>query len=223
MIFMMDIDWDSWGITALSFLCTSRARCGSGSGPALRPNEHTQTSRKLDPFLKMRAFVCAASPLLSYPLRHASRVLAAPAHRRPLASAQSAAVESKVDATILPKKSRVAAVREQLKQDSRTLDDFLGLPSDAANNNAQAKSGGCSSSSTVESSASREEEMHRSVLGQLKPDYVKADGSFKRLRCSRIRYFAFAPFSTSETASFLTRTLRLAISGPSWPILNTSA
>lgn len=29
---------------------------------------------------------------------------------------------------------------------------------------------------------SRDEEMHRSVLGQLKPDYVKADGSFARLR-----------------------------------------
>jgi hypothetical protein len=132
----------------------------------------------------MRAIACAARPFLAAPLQHASRALAVPAHRRPVVTAQSAAVEGEVDTTILPKKSRVAAVREQLKQDSRTLDDFLGLPSNSANTNTQAKSGGCASSSTAESSVSREEEMHRSVLGQLKPDYVKADGSFKRLRSS---------------------------------------
>jgi len=28
----------------------------------------------------------------------------------------------------------------------------------------------------------RDEELNRSVLGQLKPDYAKADGSFKHLR-----------------------------------------
>ena len=80
----------------------------------------------------------------------------------------------------MPTLSRIAAVREQLRQDSRTLDDFLGLPA-RAESDAGPKTSSCSSASPA-AEASREEEMHRSVLGQLKPDYVKADGSFKRLR-----------------------------------------
>ena len=118
---------------------------------------------------------CIAS--LPSSLRQMSRVLAVPAHRRPLNSAQTAPMESE-DVPELPKRSRVAAAREQLKQDSRTLNDFLGLPSEEAT-----ATGSCSSSAPSPEAVSRDEEMHRSVLGQLKPDYVKADGSFKRLRC----------------------------------------
>ena len=131
----------------------------------------------------MHGFVSAARPLLASSLRHASRALAVPAHRRPLISAQSAVIEGEIDTSTLPKRSRLAAVREQLKQDSRTLDDFLGLP-DGAAEKKQSDGSGCASSS-ADSGTSREDEMHRSVLGQLKPDYVKADGSFKRLRCSQ--------------------------------------
>ena len=41
----------------------------------------------------------------------------------------------------------------------------------------------CPSQSTQ---VSRDDEMHRSVLGQLKPNYAKADGSFARLRCGSL-------------------------------------
>jgi hypothetical protein len=40
------------------------------------------------------------------------------------------------------------------------------------------------SPNALEAAKKREEEMNRSVLGQLKPDYAKADGSFKKLRCA---------------------------------------
>mmetsp|Transcript_31322 Transcript_31322/g.78799 ORF Transcript_31322/g.78799 Transcript_31322/m.78799 type:complete len:405 (-) Transcript_31322:30-1244(-) len=59
--------------------------------------------------------------------------------------------------------SRLKALREQLKVDGQVLDSFV-------------EGGG------KEMEVSRDEEMHRSVLGQLKPDHVKADGSFARLR-----------------------------------------
>uniref|UniRef100_A0A7S0TU26 Lipoyl synthase, mitochondrial n=1 Tax=Hemiselmis andersenii TaxID=464988 RepID=A0A7S0TU26_HEMAN len=59
--------------------------------------------------------------------------------------------------------SRLKALREQLVVDGTNLDSFV-------------EGGG------KEVEVSRDEEMHRSVLGQLKPDHVKADGSFKRLR-----------------------------------------
>jgi len=59
--------------------------------------------------------------------------------------------------------SRLKALREQLVVDGTNLDSFV-------------EGGG------KEMEVSRDEEMHRSVLGQLKPDHVKADGSFKRLR-----------------------------------------
>ena len=137
----------------------------------------------------MPSIVSSGRPMLASSLRQASMAFSMPAHRRPLVSAPSAALDSsEADAqALLPKRSRIAAVREQLRQDARTLDDFLGLPTENSGKGGtgatDAKSAGsCSSASPAASEASREEEMHRSVLGQLKPDYVKADGSFKRLR-----------------------------------------
>lgn len=70
----------------------------------------------------------------------------------------------------------MAALRAELRGDNKTLEDFLpGAESKGA-------AGVSSWQAMSEAATSREEEMHRSVKGQLKPDYVKADGSFQRLR-----------------------------------------
>ena len=124
-------------------------------------NRVTDPSRKFVPpfFQTMRCLTQRCIASLPSSLRQMSRVLAVPAHRRPLNSAQAAPMENE-DVPELSKRSRVAAAREQLKQDSRTLNDFLGLPSEEA-----AAAGSCSSSATSPETVSRDEEMHRSVLG----------------------------------------------------------
>lgn len=69
--------------------------------------------------------------------------------------------------------SKVEVLRAELQKDSRTLNDFL--PS-------KAQQPPQLSAAAQAALNSREEELHRSVLGQPKPDYARADGTFSRLR-----------------------------------------
>jgi len=71
--------------------------------------------------------------------------------------------------------SKVEMLRAELQKDNKTLNDFLPSAQSAA---AHPKL----SPAASEALQSREEELHRSVLGQPKPDYARADGSFSRLR-----------------------------------------
>ena len=81
--------------------------------------------------------------------------------------------------------SRLEELRATLAQEQKTVDDFLpaaaekgrglqpdGRPLDTSGMSAEAAA----------AAKKRDEELNRSVLGQLKPDYAKADGSFKHLR-----------------------------------------
>jgi hypothetical protein len=75
---------------------------------------------------------------------------------------------------------QAADIQADLKQDSRTLEEFMGIP---ATTKAPAEGDMSGLSPNAQAAAkTREEEMNRSVLGQLKPDYAKADGSFGKLR-----------------------------------------
>jgi hypothetical protein len=87
-----------------------------------------------------------------------------------------------IDPLIAHGKNRrqAADIQAELKQDSRTLEEFMGIDSTAT---ARAAGDLSDLSPNAQAAAKkREEEMNRSVLGQLKPDYAKADGSFAKLR-----------------------------------------
>lgn len=80
--------------------------------------------------------------------------------------------------------SRLEELRATLAKEQKAVEDFLpaaaagrglqpdGRPLDTAGMSAEAAA----------AAIKRDEELNRSVLGQLKPDYAKADGSFKHLR-----------------------------------------
>lgn len=80
--------------------------------------------------------------------------------------------------------SRLEELRATLAKEQKAVDDFLpeaaagrglqpdGRPLDTTGMSAEAAA----------AAIKRDEELNRSVLGQLKPDYAKADGSFKHLR-----------------------------------------
>jgi len=79
--------------------------------------------------------------------------------------------------------SRLQELRATLAEEQRTVDDFVpaaagrGLQPDGRS----LDTAGLSEEAAV-TAKTRDEELNRSVLGQLKPDYAKADGSFKHLR-----------------------------------------
>lgn len=79
--------------------------------------------------------------------------------------------------------SRLQELRATLAEEQKTVDDFLPA---AAGRGLQPDGRALDTSGLSEDAAAtakkRDDELNRSVLGQLKPDYAKADGSFKHLR-----------------------------------------
>lgn len=79
--------------------------------------------------------------------------------------------------------SRLQELRDTLAREQRTVDDFVpgaagrGLQPDGRPLDTTGLS-----DDAAAAARKRDEELNRSVLGQLKPDYAKADGSFKNLR-----------------------------------------
>lgn len=79
--------------------------------------------------------------------------------------------------------SRLQELRDTLAKEQKTVEDFVP---GAAGRGLQPDGRPLDTTGLPEEAAAaarkRDEELNRSVLGQLKPDYAKADGSFKHLR-----------------------------------------
>lgn len=79
--------------------------------------------------------------------------------------------------------SRLQELRATLAKEQKTVEDFVPA---AAGRGLQPDGRPLDTTGLSEEAASaareRDDELNRSVLGQLKPDYAKADGSFKHLR-----------------------------------------
>lgn len=107
-----------------------------------------------------------------------SRLLASASRSRLSGNFQQRAKSTTPD--VMNNSSKVEVLRAELQKDSRTLNDFL--PS-------KAQQPPQLSAAAQAALNSREEELHRSVLGQPKPDYARADGTFSRLRCVHMQSY----------------------------------
>ena len=80
---------------------------------------------------------------------------------------------------------RLQELRETLAAEDKTVEDFVQSSSPVPRGlqpDGRALDTAGMSEEAAAAAKKRDDELNRSVLGQLKPDYAKADGSFKRLR-----------------------------------------
>lgn len=83
-----------------------------------------------------------------------------------------------------PAGRRLQELRDTLAAEQSTVEDFLkpGAIARGLQPDGRALDTTGLSDEAAAAAKKRDDELNRSVLGQLKPDYAKADGSFKRLR-----------------------------------------